>query len=363
MRPVEEHTFRTHDGVELFYRYCRPVSRLALLDSTVLHRGRLNIWPGLRTLRTLTARSSPFSRRGRAVTVSSPGDRWLQLRDRHVGAGQWADLCRAHHLLPPESATSRTWRSSPSKRLRRQRPCATWAHDYGPSPIREHEFRRHRSVQEVERCPVRPRWTSRAAKASWPVLRKLVRASRGLLTHDPARIEILQDGSTQTTGTSSAVNILLGPCAYRGAHRRGFASDHRSDAAAYFGLRTGSCIATPRHRSRMSVSARQSRNCHILPGFLPRYPWQTKRSVRRHRQGTRPHPRASRRDRLAPAIIAVEADRYGFHAARRDRTNRPLPCRSLRHEACTGVTGDEPRLEIWRIVGSRRHSPGPSNRL
>ncbi len=39
MRPVEEHTFRTHDGVELFYRYWPSVSAPPRGAILLFHRG------------------------------------------------------------------------------------------------------------------------------------------------------------------------------------------------------------------------------------------------------------------------------------------------------------------------------------
>ena len=95
MRAVEEKTFRTHDGVDLFYRYWPAVAeRGPRRDRPVPSRprafrphgaSRRRTRPaGLRRLRLGCARPRPLARRAR-----------LQPEPRHVGARR-ADLRRSH---------------------------------------------------------------------------------------------------------------------------------------------------------------------------------------------------------------------------------------------------------------------------
>ena len=85
MRPVEEHTFRTHDGVDLSTAIGRPFPRLRAARSCCFIADT-NIPAASHTSRTNSTCRILHFRLGRARSRSLAGDRGLQPDYRHLGA-------------------------------------------------------------------------------------------------------------------------------------------------------------------------------------------------------------------------------------------------------------------------------------
>ncbi len=315
MRLVEEHTFRTHDGVDLFYRHWPSVSDTPRGAVVIFHRGhehsgRMAHLPDELDLPDFAMFAWDARGHGR-----SPGERGfspsLAVSVRDVQS--FVDHIAAVHGIAVEDMA--VLAQSVGAVL-----IATWVHDYAP-PIR---------------CMV---LASPAFKVKLyvPFARAGLRAQykmRGLfyvnsyvkprlLTHDPARIESYK--TDPLISRAIAVNILLG--LYEAAER--VVADARAIVVPTQLLISGADWVVhhgPQHRfyERLGTPIKER---HILPGFF--------------------HDTLGERDRAtavgkARAFITarfaepphrpslLEADKFGFTRDEADELASPLPAASPR---------------------------------
>ncbi len=315
MRPVEDHTFRTHDGVELFYRYwpaetANPRGAILIFHRGHEHSGRMAHLPDELDLPEFAMFAWDARGHGR-----SPGERGFSpsLATSVRDVQDFVDHVAATYGIGVE--TMAVIAQSVGAVL-----IATWVHDYAP-PIR---------------CMV---LASPAFKVKLyvPFARGLLSAKykwRGLffvnsyvkpqfLTHDPARIASYRADPLITRPI--AVNILLD--LYRAAER--VVSDARAITVPTQLLISGADWVVhhpPQHRffERLGTPVKER---HVLPGFFHDTLGEQDRPIALEK---------ARRFILArfaeplnrPSLLA--ADRSGYTREEADELASPLPLASAR---------------------------------
>ena len=315
MRPVEEHTFLTHDGIALFYRYWpavqgTPRGAVVLFHRGHEHSGRMAHLPDELDLPDHAMFAWDARGHGR-----SPGERGYSpslgpsVRDMQTFVEH---IARVHGIAIEDMAVIA---QSVGAVL-----AATWAHDYAPRI----------------RCMVlaSPAFKVKLyvpfARPGLALLQKLKGlfyvnsyVKPGLLTHDPARIESFRNDPL--ISRAIAVNILLG--LYAAADR--VVADARAITIPTQMLISGADWVVhhpPQHRffERLGSSIKER---HVLPGFF--------------------HDTLGERDR-APALHKIhdfilarfaepwnrpsllDADRSGFTRDEADELASPLPLTTVR---------------------------------
>ena len=315
MRPVEDHTFRTHDGVELFYRYwpaetANPRGAILIFHRGHEHSGRMAHLPDELDLPEFAMFAWDARGHGR-----SPGARGFSpgLATSVRDVQDFVDHVAATYGIGVE--TMAVIAQSVGAVL-----IATWVHDYAP-PIR---------------CMV---LASPAFKVKLyvPFARGLLSAKykwRGLffvnsyvkpqfLTHDPARSASYRADPLITRPI--AVNILLD--LYRAAER--VVSDARAITVPTQLLISGADWVVhhpPQHRffERLGTPVKER---HVLPGFFHDTMGEQDRSIAIEK--ARRFILARFAEKLnRPSLL--EADRSGYTRDEADELASPLPLASAR---------------------------------
>ena len=344
MRPVEDHTFRTHDGVELFYRYwpaetANPRGAILIFHRGHEHSGRMAHLPDELDLPEFAMFAWDARGHGR-----SPGARGFSpgLATSVRDVQDFVDHVAATYGIGVE--TMAVIAQSVGAVL-----IATWVHDYAP-PIR---------------CMV---LASPAFKVKLyvPFARGLLSAKykwRGLffvnsyvkpqfLTHDPARSASYRADPLITRPI--AVNILLD--LYRAAER--VVSDARAITVPTQLLISGADWVVhhpPQHRffERLGTPVKER---HVLPGFFHDTMGEQDRSIAIEK--ARRFILARFAEKLnRPSLL--EADRSGYTRDEADESGFPFA-------ACLGARpvlgGHAARPEAGR-AGVGRHTPRPPHRV
>lgn len=315
MRPVEEHTFRTHDGVELFYRYwpaegAKPRGAILIFHRGHEHSGRMAHLPDELDLPEFAMFAWDARGHGR-----SPGARGFSpsLATSVRDVQDFVDHIAAIYGIGVE--TMAVIAQSVGAVL-----IATWVHDYAP----------------LIRCMV---LASPAFKVKLyvPFARGLLSAKyrwRGLffvnsyvkpqfLTHDPARIASYRADPLVTRPI--AVNMLLD--LYRAAER--VVSDARAITVPTQLLISGADWVVhhpPQHRffERLGTPVKER---HVLPGFFHDTMGEQDRSIAVEK--ARRFILARFAEKLnRPSLLA--ADRSGYTRDEADELASPLPLASAR---------------------------------
>jgi alpha-beta hydrolase superfamily lysophospholipase len=315
VRPVEEHTFRTHDDVELFYRYWPSVSvpprgAILLFHRGHEHSGRVAHLADELDLPDFAVFAWDARGHGR-----SPGDRGYSpsiatsVRDvqtfvEHVTATTGIAIEDMAVIAQSVGAVL----------------IAAWMHDYAPgirgAVLASPAFKVKLYVP-FARAGLRARYNFRGLF----YVNSYVKPR--LLTHDPARIASYQTDPLITRAI--AANILLG--LYETAER--VVADARAITVPTQLLISGSDWVVhhaPQHRfyERLGTPIKER---HILPGFFHDTLGEKDRSV------AIAHARRFILERFAEAArlpSLLEADRSGFTRDEADELASPLPLTSPR---------------------------------
>ena len=182
MRPVEEKTFRTHDGVELFYRHWPAASGAARGAIVLFHRGHEHSGRMAHLVDELDLPDFDFFAWDARGHGRSPGARGDSAR----ASARRCATCRRSSSTSRRTYGVRGRRTSPSSRRASARSLvAAWVHDYAPR-IRCMVLASPAFKVKLYVPFARPGWGSCRRCAAISSSTSYVKAR--FLTHDPERI-------------------------------------------------------------------------------------------------------------------------------------------------------------------------------